>query len=441
MEIRKDIIRSKEWMKPVFGWPVVLLLFGGLYWAAVNTGFDDPARWPELVDRLREQADRELPPVLIGGFMALVFVFIVIKLVVDTVSIIRFGLTSLRLDPNPGSIGGHLGGVFRLGYSLKPGDSVKVTAVCWRHYVRRSRGKSETTRERYWSEEVMPEVLQQFGDLQVRFTIDLPESLPPTGESGDDTFKWEVILRVDRRGRDIVRAFNVPVEKHSSPRHAAQVMRRDVQQAQGDIPGMAVSDASGQLDIRGLPGRNMSLHMTFLVMGLVSGGVGMFLGVGVAYENLQELLAGPGSILGSLVSGMFAVIPGIIAIGFTGVGLLMLVGGWSGLRNRREMQLANGRLSTRNRGGATELTLDQVRGFELSETGSVGTNTIHDIHAVTKNDERVAVVEGIPGKIAARQLVALLEKHAGLEVSDVGRNSRRARRLQKRIEKDTAGGS
>lgn len=430
MELRNDVIQSNEWMKIAFGWPVVLLLCGGLYWLALDTGFNDPARWPELLELLRAQLESEPPPVYIGGFMALVFLFIVIKLLVDTVSVFRFGLTSLQLDPNPGSVGGHLGGVFRLGYSLKPDDSVTVTVVCWRHYVRRSRGKRESKRDRFWSEDLRPEVNQQFDKLQVRFTVDLPGHLPASGEQGDDTFRWEVILRVDRKGRDIVRQFKVPVEKTSSPRHAAQPMRSDQPSAKG-IPGMVVEENGSRLHIRGLPGRQPGMHLGLLVFGAIFAGTGGWLGVGVAWPHGLDLASGTDHWIELVTGAMFVVIPGFMSLVFAAIGGLVFLSGVAGLLNRRELRIDDSTIWTRNRGTAAEHSLSGVSHFELAETGSMGTDTSHDLSAVIADKQPLTVLQGIPGKIAARQIVEIITRKTGLEVKDVGRSQRLAKRFAK----------
>lgn len=430
----KDLHTSSERRNVIIGWVFITLLVVAGFFIARHHGIDSLDALREFLGKLsedlREKFRREPMPYLIAGTLAAIFLGIVIKLIVDSVSLLKFGVTTLRMDPNPGSIGGQLGGALQLGYALQPGDTVKVTAVCWRHYVRRSGGKSQSSQERYWSDEVAPEVSQQFGQLVLRFTFDVPDTLPPSGKRNDDRFRWQVLLRIDRKGRDIVRSFTVPVEA-GEPRSAARPMRMDqVTQESRDFPGVEIVDSPGSLAIRGLPGRNRGMNLFISSFGFVFGGIGVFLGYDVALDNWSAVFESSRDGIGKVFSVIFAVMSSFMALVFAGMGLLLLGIGVVSARNRRELSIANGRLLTRNRGKEEALSLDDVEAIEVSESGSMGANTVHDVHALASNGRRVEVLQGIPGKMAAKRIVELLQEHAGKPVEVIGKAEKRARKMK-----------
>lgn len=423
-------IRSNEWMKPVFGWPVMLVLLGAAWWAAIRFGLDDPANWPAQLEQWQRDYARDPVPFYIAGVSAVAFLFILVKLIIDTVSLARFGVISLEPDPYPGSVGGHIGGVIRLGYLPGANDHVTVTVVCWRHYVKRSGGKSQSATDRHWSMDIHPEIGQDFKQAAVRFTSDIPRELPATGEQGGDRYRWQVLLRVERPGRDIVRIFTVPVEKTDMPKTAAREMRRD---SQAGIPlaGMEIEESAGRLAVAGRLGRNLGFNVMVMIFGGLFTGAGLFLGIGVAWDHAQQLLAGDAHWASLVFSSLFVLIPGFMALVFFLIGLVILLAGLTSLVNRRRMQLDEAMLTTSNWLRQDSMPRGEIESFELAETGSVGTQTQHDLFALSHEGDSVKVLEGIPGQLAAREIASKVQEFTGLPVKDVGKRSRLRKRLER----------
>ncbi|MDX1455726.1 MAG: hypothetical protein R3217_09740 [Gammaproteobacteria bacterium] len=421
------MIKAKQGSHLLIGWIVMLLLGGVASWVLHDKGLllEFQERGFDMIRK------RDTMPALVGGFFVLFYFFMLVKLFLDTVSVFRFGLGRYHPDPIAGSIGGQLGGTILMRYSPRAGDAPLVTVTCYRRYVRRRNNKSESAVERVWSDQVRPEATGHLGGMSFRFTFDLPDDLMPTGKSGKDHFYWEVALRIDRPGRDVVRSFDLKVTKDDVPRMASSPVRQALVAAASSassFPGISIDSTPASIEVRTRRGRALGMNLFLLVFALLCLGVFFGLGIGVVAENWRDLFSAEGSVFRKAFALMFVLVPGFMALVFGLIGLLLSFVAISGLLNKRSFRFDGRTFVTRNLSREKTIALDEVQGIELSESSSMGADAWYDVKLVLHDGRRQDIVENIPGKAAAREITSQLERLSGLRVESLGRGERLKRK-------------
>ena len=238
-EIKSDAARG-TWFLWIFA----------LVWNAVST---------PLVFVLPDEISGGNHAALIGLLFPLIGLFLAYKAIVKTLEYRRFGRVLLNMDPFPGAIGGHVGGLLQvknLDYrAASDTQTLSVKLECVHSYVSGS-GDSRSRRETIkWAEQGQPQINKAQQGVNLVFRFNVPEHLPQADveQSGSYHF-WRLSVNADIPGIDLDRSYNIPVfataETSRHSHHDISAQAAGVRKQESDAARIAIS--SGKFDIDGL---------------------------------------------------------------------------------------------------------------------------------------------------------------------------------------------
>lgn len=151
---------------------------------------------------------------------ALVFLFPAVGIALIGVSIRafvnwrKFGQTPLRLDPFPGSLGGHVGGTVINNIPFDRNHKYHVTLSCFHSYMSGS-GKDRSRRESvHWQSEGICFSEPAASGTEVSFRFSVPADQPETDDKKTSSYYlWRVRISCELPGADFERIFEIPVFK------------------------------------------------------------------------------------------------------------------------------------------------------------------------------------------------------------------------------------
>ena len=201
----------------------------------------------------------------------------------------KYGVTTLALDPYPGSLGGHVGGTVAL--PPEPGVAYQFTLECVRSYVSGS-GEDRSRKESVRWQASGPGAQVPGG---IAFRFDVPADLPCSElQEGDQYHYWRVQLRSDAANIPLDRTFVIGVFATAAD---AQGLAIDTSAANQAAAASTVDDALADprlaerlrlqhglsIEQRGEwlrlvlhAGRQKGMAVGMLVVGLVFAAVGWF---------------------------------------------------------------------------------------------------------------------------------------------------------------------
>lgn len=123
----------------------------------------------------------------------------------------RFGITPLTMDPFPGSVGGDVGGVIRVGVKYQSDMACRVTLSNIYSYVTGS-GKNRSRSERVeWQDDGYAKIIAYADGVGLQFRFELPEGLKESEEHSDRYHFWRLNVVLEMEGTDLDRNFEIPV--------------------------------------------------------------------------------------------------------------------------------------------------------------------------------------------------------------------------------------
>lgn len=149
---------------------------------------------------------------IIGALFPLVGIGLLIWALRRTLEWARFGAAPIRMDPFPGSIGGHVGGTIDLRLPFDAAQQFAVTLTCIHSYTSGS-GKDKSQKERaLWQDKLVAHAEPGATGTHLTFRFDVPE-----GQQASDTEKnnsyyiWRLNLHAAMPGTDLDRDYELPV--------------------------------------------------------------------------------------------------------------------------------------------------------------------------------------------------------------------------------------
>lgn len=305
----------------------------------------------------------------------------------------RFGVTPLRLDPFPGSIGGEVGGSIRVN-QVVPRDAIaNVQLSCVYVYTRNSGNDSETRRDIKWQDQQQVNIEPGINGSLIKFRFTTPDDLPDSEVMRTPSHEWILEVTSKLPGVDLNRTYVIPVFKTDTPRQSAR-WSNPVEHSSGmiSVPTriMQVSQTGNGLHLHFPIFRGRSAGFTFTLVGaMFVGFAGLF-----TFGNMKQ----PPPVIFHLVFG--------------GLGSLALLGGLYTLGNslsvvanaaeivvtRRVFGLAfNKRVPT-----ATIKSFQVAKGLESTQ----GNKTVlsYMVKAYTRDGKKITVAESLPGITVAEQV-------------------------------------
>jgi hypothetical protein len=239
----------------------------------------------------------------------------------------------MTLDPVPGSIGEHVGGSLELPLHQAAVADFRVLLMCIRDRLVKTKDGSSRSESVEWGQETLPEAGRSGSGVQLRYTFQVPDGLPPSEEPSDDYHKWVVRVQADVPGADLDQLFEVPVLLVDPPLEAREP---------------ALSEATAA-DVGVLSPRVVQVHRRrgglTLSFPAGRGGVGglMLLIFGAVFAFVSTSDTGAGGLIAAVVAGF----GGFFLLIFGGVGALMMLLGLYSLVNSLVVEIRNGKVVTR----------------------------------------------------------------------------------------------
>lgn len=342
----------------------------------------------------------------------------------------RFGRVWLHLDPYPGAIGGHVGGVIevnKLDYrQAAEAGSLTVELECVYSYVSGS-GKNRSRRESIkWAERGKPGIGRASRGVNLSFRFDVPEGLPQADvEQSGSYYFWRLRINADLPGTDLERSYNIPVfasgRTSRGVSHDISAQVESARKRKADATALAI--ASGNFDIDGLS-RALRLHQTGNLIELrfpmlrnraltafaaiFAGGFGFG-----SYAMAETVMQG----------GIFGVLVAVFMIPFVLVALVATIATIYLPLNNLRVRIQNGEVDVLRRLLLVPVYRRRIkRGaiarLEIKRSGSTGQGVDKvehfKIHAHLRQGGRVTLAEDIDGEDVALHFRDYLARRIGV---------------------------
>jgi hypothetical protein len=326
----------------------------------------------------------------------------------------RHGSAILKLDPSPGSIGGHVGGRVLMQKRLRADARITCTLSCNDHW-RISRPRRSTHGANL--------VWQEWGEAPFRvtgqgtvlaFRFDVPAGLPASGEPTQEPdahgkHRWELELQLD--GQAVLNHFTVPVrDRVAQSRKIPVNLTEDTAKRIREALAVAHRDPGAASWLRrhhhlklerspaGLELHSLAWRETGPALALVAL-FGLFVVAGL--QMLYLGLAGEGGQLGAIA--------------------VLSVGAWFGWKILSRLTLST-RVSVK-RGGlriarGALLRPPRVRHLELRQIAGilpeVSATEGYVVHALVGGGEKLLLAEGLKGEQAGIAVAELIARELGM---------------------------
>ena len=383
-----------------------------------------------LVWAMRTDAElRGSPWVLLTALFPLFGLFMLASALRLSLAWMRFGRLELEPDPNPGSVGGHVGGSVALPIRHRQAEDYRVTLSCVRSRMKETSDGRRRSESVVWSDEGVPTVERRGRGVRLRFTFQVPDGLPSTEPESDDHHVWAVRVEGRVPGVDLDRIFDVPVKAGVPPSEARlpALVRDDAGMGRGDRIASTRIHRRGGATVLDYPvGRELGMGV-----GLTAIGAFFFaFPVGLVWTTVREGLSTDGF---GLLVGLFAA---PIVLVFALVGGLLTILGLFVLLNGLTVEISAGNLVSRRRVliplPARTARVDEVERVEMKIGGQVGSGArarvSYRVVARLVRGGRLVLGDGIRGGPAARALAGVITEATGLEVQEVARGRQRKSR-------------
>jgi hypothetical protein len=198
----------------------------------------------------------------------------------------RFGAAPIELDPFPGSIGGHVGGMIDVNIPFDPNVHVSVTLTNLHSYMSGS-GKDRSRRESAkWQDTQVAHVSAGPKGSRLIFRFDVPADLPESNATqGNDSYHlWRLNVSADIPGVDFDRDYEIPV--YATSKESRRLSEFSVQRAKSEQKKIDVQlvekivnmshGPSGKFMIFPM-GRNLAGGIGGVLFGAIFTGAGLFL--------------------------------------------------------------------------------------------------------------------------------------------------------------------
>ena len=338
----------------------------------------------------------------------------------------RFGRLQMTLDPLPGSIGGHVGGMLELPFHQAAAADFRVVLLCIRDRLVLTSDRSNRSDSVEWAREMVPDVERSGRGVRLRYTFEVPEGLPQSEEPSDDYHRWVIRVQADVPGPDLDQVFEIPVLLVDPPLEARDPALLEATAA--DVPALSprvvrVRRHRGGLTLSFPSGRGGVGGLMLLIFGAVFAGGGVF-----AFVSTSDIGAG------GLIGGVAVAFGGFFLLIFGGIGALMMFLGLYSLLNSLVVEIRNGKVVTRRSfflPFRRTARLEEFQKIEMDVHSRVGQGAKSSAHVrirgFVRGGRRILLGDDIPLGRQSEILAALLEEAIGIPVETVTRSRPRLR--------------
>lgn len=357
-----------------------------------------------------EVTEKENYLALVGLLFPLVGIGLITWAIRRTLEWRRFGPAPVKLDPYPGSIGGHVGGTIdvRLPFDSDARFTVTLTNL-YSYYsgTGKNRKRQESAK---WQDTQIAHATSGMHGTRLSFRFDVPEELSESDatQNEDEYYLWRLNLHGDIAGVDIDRDYELPV--YATGERSRAVSEIAVSQARSERDQLDDAAVREMVTLSGgTTGRSllfpMGRNMLSGLIGFLCGG--LFAGAGW-YLMIEE---------GAVIFG------GI----FGAVGLLILLSSLYFVLNSLEVRQDGMYIRTvRSVLGIgvkrQQMRRDAFARFDKrsSKQSHAGGKTVmyYTIYALDRSGVRLVVGEGFKGASQAEAGMRLIARELGLRVRE-----------------------
>ena len=165
--------------------------------------------WPKFLKIFQED-----PIFWVFISFPVVGLFLLYNSVTDSLDWFKFGEAPLTLNSYPAYLGGNLSGYVDISTPHELGLTADVSLRCAHHYIDDSGSESSSRMDVLWQDDLLMPSQSHGGKTRVLFSFQIDEDLPQSQGKGSERHEWNVIFKLPVSGKNLVRSYIVPVEKH-----------------------------------------------------------------------------------------------------------------------------------------------------------------------------------------------------------------------------------
>jgi hypothetical protein len=348
--------------------------------------------WMNADQLLKEGMPLSLFPYL----FPLIGLAILAQALIKTLRWRRFGSAVLSLDPFPGVPGGKVGGLVTLPQGSREPVTAEVSLSCVHVYWRRRGSKNERQREIIWQDSQRVRLRPDGRGGLLAFSFTPPRDLPSSSE-GSDHHQWELALKAKLAGPDLDHRFVIPVYADSSAAGESVMTTQPAASRENEprqpershsiqsLPDwLGIDYRHGGFELQLPMFRNLTLSLIVTAMGLIFGGIGVFL--------MQQ-----------------SDVPFFFALIFTLVGVLALIGGLYSLGNSQLIHISSRGVAKVIRvfgvPFSRKVPVNEIGGLDKRISAQSGNRVFYSVFVRTRQGKRITLADSLPSASAADYLI------------------------------------
>lgn len=322
----------------------------------------------------------------------------------------RFGRAPLKLDPFPGSIGGHVGGTIDVNMQHDSEARFSVTLTCLHSYMSGSGDDRSRKESAKWQDTQVAHSGTGANGTRLSFRFDVPDDLRESDadQSEESYYLWRLNLKAELPGIDIDRDYEIPV--YATSEQSSGLSNFSINEAQSKQTKVDLEIIRRMFSLQhGVSGKTLlypmgrSLYNGFVgfLFGAVFAGVGWFLATSEGHWFMGGIFGLVGSII--LVSALYYMFNSLEIS--EGGGTIRTVRRILGLPvKRREMRRSD------------------FVGFKKKSSMSTQSGTKHVMHytlyALGDGGQKLIIGEGFKGASQANTAADLIGREFGLTAKE-----------------------
>lgn len=310
-----------------------------------------------------------------------------------------FGPSPLVMDPEPGAIGGDVGGEITLQKALHGDAGITVWLSCIRGRQTGSGKNRRTVEDILWQTRQKGYCQTRSQHTSVQFCFAVPEGHQASSGGSSSYIRWRVELEGNVDGRELKRSWDIPVSqgtqksRYQLPESHVTASEREqaLEAAQSAGEQISMAQTASGLQLLSAAGRNLGMKLGLLLAGAIFGGIG----VGMLFFAAQE-----GAVL-YVMGGIFS----LVGLPLAATALFMLGRGLAVTIHHGDVECVRSWFGVPiySRTGRL-LRADQVSIESTMSSTSNGKKTEYFVLLATINGRKIRLAEGVTGREAAESL-------------------------------------
>lgn len=345
---------------------------------------------------------------LIGLLFPLIGIGLLVWAIRRTLEWRRFGPAPVTLDPFPGSIGGHVGGMIDLNLPFDPAARFRVTLNNLRSYISGSGKNRSRKEEAEWQDALVAHAEHGVSGTRLIFRFDIPEGLDPSDIDHDDSYYlWRLNLHAELPGTDLDRDYDIPV--FATATQSRHLSDRAVQRARAEQDLIDAESVGEIISIRNGPSGKqmiypMGRHVGPSLGGLIVGAIFAAMGWYLVFEEGHSIFGSVFAVVGSLI-GIFC-----LYLMFNSLEVSKEAGSIKTVRRLLGIPISNKQMH--------QNSFERFEKKSTMKTQSGGKHIIYySVYAIDRQGSEIVLGEGFKGESEAKAAMRIIAGELGLDES------------------------